>query len=166
MLPHQMPLMLVRHAAAEDVHPLGDEARALTAEGRAAFRTHARKLARLTPMAGIVTSPLVRAVQTAEILAEAFGLARVEVHQALQPRANAHKRILHLARELGAGWMLVGHNPSLARAGALALDLDELPDKLRKGTALALHPEGKHFSLAWMASPGRTLLRSEDTRGS
>src|SRR6187551_451703 len=124
MSSHALPLMLVRHAVAEDEHPLGDEARALTSEGRAAFRPHARKLARLTPMAGIVTSPLVRAVQTAEILAEAFGLARVEVHPALLPRRDAPKRIFQLARELGAGWMLVGHNPSLARAAALALDVD------------------------------------------
>ncbi len=79
MSPHQMPLLLVRHAVAEDAHPLGDEARALTAEGRAAFRAHARKLARLTPMTGIVTSPLVRAVQTAELLAEAFGLGSVRI---------------------------------------------------------------------------------------
>ena len=157
-----MPLLLVRHAVAEDAHPLGDEARALTVEGRAAFRAHARKLARLTPMAGIVTSPLVRAVQTAEILAEAFGLGRVEVHPALLPRPSAPKRILHLARELGAGWMLVGHNPSLTRAAALALDLDELPGKLRKGSALALHPGGKHFSLAWLSTPGRTLVRYND----
>ncbi len=164
MSPHQMPLLLVRHAVAEDIHPLGDEARALTVEGRAAFRNHARKLARLTPMAGIVTSPLVRAVQTAEILAEAFGLGRVEVHPALIPRHSAPKRILHLARELGAGWMLVGHNPSLTLAGALALDLDELPFKLRKGTALALHPQGKHFSHTWLASPGRTLVRYNDSQ--
>lgn len=162
MSPHQMPLLLIRHAVAEDVHPLGDEARALTPEGRAAFRTHARKLARLTPMAGIVTSPLVRAVQTAELLAEAFGLGRVEVHPALLPGPHAHKRILRLARELGAGWMLVGHNPSLSRAGELALELDTLPGKLRKGTALALQPEGKHFSFAWMAAPGRPLLRPEN----
>ncbi|WP_257461280.1 SixA phosphatase family protein [Archangium lipolyticum] len=164
MSPHQMPLLLVRHAVAEDSHPLGDEARSLTAEGRATFRSHARKLARLTPMVGIITSPLVRAVQTAEILAEAFGLSRVEVHPALRPRAQAPKRILRLARELGAGWVLVGHNPSLARAGALALDMDELPDKLRKGAALAIHPEGKgkHFSFAWLAAPGRYLQRSED----
>lgn len=162
MSPTQMPLMLVRHAVAEDLHPLGDEARALTVEGRAAFRTHARKLARLTPMAGIVTSPLVRAVQTAEILAEAFGLGRVEVHSALLPHPNGPKRILRLARELGAGWLLVGHNPALSRAGALALEVDELPDKLRKGTALALHPEGKHFSLAWMAAPGRSILRPDN----
>ncbi len=103
---------------AEDDNPLGDEARALTPEGRAAFRQHARKLARLTPLTGIVTSPLVRAVQTAEILAEALGLERVEVHPALLPRPRAHKRILSLAHELGPGWALVGHNPSLERAGS------------------------------------------------
>ncbi|QRK04378.1 histidine phosphatase family protein [Archangium violaceum] len=162
MSSHQMPLMFVRHAAAEDHHRLGDEFRPLSLEGRASFRTHARKLARLTPMAGIATSPLVRAIQTAEILAEAFGLNQVEVHPELEPRRNAHKRILHLARELGAGWMLVGHNPSLARASALALELDELPGKLRKGTVLALYPEGKRFSLAWMAAPGRYILRPEE----
>lgn len=162
MSSHQMPLMFVRHAAAEGDHPLGDEFRPLTMEGRATFRTHARKLARLTPMAGIVTSPLVRAIQTAEILAEAFGLNHVEVHSALEPRRNAHKRILHLARERGAGWMLVGHNPSIARASALALELDELPGKFRKGTVLALYPEGKRFSLAWMAAPGRYILRPDE----
>lgn len=160
---HALPLMLVRHAVAEDEHPLGDEARALTSEGRAAFRQHARKLARLTPLTGIITSPLVRAVQTAEILAEAFGIGQVEVHGALLPHANAHKRILELAMELGPGWALVGHNPGMAQAGARALG-GELPDKLRKGTVLALLPSGKRFELAWFASPGRGVLRPGEHR--
>ncbi|WP_263452446.1 SixA phosphatase family protein [Hyalangium gracile] len=161
---HALPLMLVRHAVAEDEHALGDEARALTVEGRAAFRQHARKLARLTPMTGILTSPLVRAVQTAEILAEAFGLAQVEVHQALLPLDHAHKRIVELAAEVGPGWALVGHNPSLARAGKLALG-EALPDKLRKGTVLAMMPAGKRFTFAWMAAPGRSVLRPDSPRG-
>jgi phosphohistidine phosphatase len=161
---HQMPLMFVRHAEAEKAYPLGDETRPLTCEGRASFRIHARKLARLTPMAGIITSPLVRSLQTAEILAEAFGLTQVEIHPEMKPRANSSKRILRLARERGAGWMLVGHNPSLAYAGALALETSELPVKLRKGTVLALYPKGKHFSLAWMAVPGRSLMRPGDVR--
>lgn len=159
---HQMPLMLVRHAAAEKDHRLGDDARPLTSEGRAAFRTHARKLARITPMTGIVTSPLVRSIQTAEILAEAFGLTQVELHPELKPRPHMARRILRLARELGAGWILVGHNPSLARAGTLALEMNELPGKLRKGSVLALYPKGKHFSLAWLAVPGRALLQPGD----
>ncbi|WP_224370764.1 SixA phosphatase family protein [Hyalangium versicolor] len=157
---HALPLMLVRHAVAEEDHPLGDKARALTPEGRAAFRQHARKLARLTPMTGILSSPLVRAVQTAEILAEAFGLAQVEVHSALMPRSHAHKRIVELASEVGPGWILVGHNPGLARAGKLALG-EELPDKMRKGTVLALMPSGKRFTFAWIAAPGRSVLRPD-----
>jgi phosphohistidine phosphatase len=153
-----LPLLLVRHAIAEEAHRLGDEFRALTPEGRAAFRKHARKLAQLTPLMGILTSPLVRAVQTAEILAEAFGLSRVDVHPALIPGARAHRHIVKLAREAGPGWALVGHNPSLKRAGELALD-EALPGKLRKGAVLAFHPAGKHFALSWFASPGRTVKR-------
>ncbi|MET0406436.1 MAG: histidine phosphatase family protein, partial [Cystobacter sp.] len=139
----QMPLMLVRHAHAEAEHRLGDEARPLSLEGRSSFRAHARKLARLTPMVGIITSPLVRAIQTAEILAEAFGLTQVELLPELRPRPHASRRILDVAREYGAGWMLVGHNPSLTRVGTRALDVEELPGKLRKGSVLALHPQGK-----------------------
>lgn len=156
---HELPLLLVRHAVAEDENALGDEARALTAEGRATFRQHARKLRRLTPLTGIVTSPLVRAVQSAEILAEAFGLGIVEVHPALLPMPGAAKRILALAREVGPGWALVGHNPSLEKAGTKALGLDSFPGKLRKGAALALFPDGPRFTFGWLAAPGRTVVR-------
>ncbi|CAM3938129.1 histidine phosphatase family protein [Corallococcus sp. ZKHCc1 1396] len=158
MADHDLPLLLVRHAVAEDSHVLGDEARALTPKGRAAFRLHARKLARLTPLMGILTSPLVRAVQTAELLAEALCLSHVEVHPALVPMKGAARHVLKLAREVGPGWALVGHNPSLERAAALALGQD-LPDTLRKGCAVALRPQGRDFSLQWLASPGRPLRR-------
>jgi len=160
----ELPSLFVRHAVAEDSHVLGDEARALTPEGRAAFRHHARKLARLTPLRGILTSPLVRAVQTAELLAEAFGVSGVEVHPALMPQRGAHKRIVDLARERGAGWALVGHNPSLERAAQRALQ-HELPDKLRKGAVLALHPlNDGGFTLTWWATPGKPLKRPGNAR--
>ncbi|WP_338865255.1 phosphoglycerate mutase family protein [Myxococcus stipitatus] len=162
MSPRELPLLFVRHAEAEESHVLGDEARALTPEGRARFRQHARKLARLTPLRGIITSPLVRAVQTAELLAEALGLSRVEVHPALIPRRSGARRILKLARELGTGFALVGHNPSLEQALALALGDDvQAPEKLRKGTTVALRHTGDDgdFQLVWWASPGRVLRR-------
>ncbi|NOJ95905.1 histidine phosphatase [Corallococcus sp. CA049B] len=158
MAERDLPLLLVRHAVAEDSHALGDEARALTPQGRAAFRQHAKKLTRLTPLMGIITSPLVRAVQTAELLADALGLSHVEVHPALVPMKGAARNVLKLARDVGPGWALVGHNPSLERAAALALG-HALPDKLRKGCAVALRPEGRGFSLQWMAAPGRSLRR-------
>ncbi|RYZ37159.1 MAG: histidine phosphatase [Myxococcaceae bacterium] len=158
MADHELPLLLVRHAVAEDSHVLGDEARALTPKGRDDFRKHARKLARRTPLMGIISSPLVRAVQTAELLAEALCLSHVEIHPALIPMKGAGRRVLKLAREVGPGWALVGHNPSLERAAELALGY-ALPDKLRKGCAVALRPEGREFSLQWMAAPGRSLRR-------
>ena len=40
-------LLLVRHARAEETHHLGDGARALTPQGRTAFRAHARALVRV-----------------------------------------------------------------------------------------------------------------------
>ncbi len=164
------PILLVRHARAEETHGLGDAARGLDAKGRLAFRKHAKKLAERTQLVGIATSPLVRAVQTAEILADAFGLPEVVIHRALIPGARTEgaeaTRILQLAKELADGWALVGHNPGLALAAARALERPA-PIKLRKGAAVALVPEeGKdgviRWSLAWLAAPGRPLLTSVD----
>lgn len=40
-----LPLLLVRHARAEEDHPLGDAVRGLTRQGREAFRLQAHRLA-------------------------------------------------------------------------------------------------------------------------
>ncbi|MFL5319032.1 MAG: SixA phosphatase family protein, partial [Myxococcaceae bacterium] len=66
-------LLFIRHAKAEKDHSEGDHVRALTPEGRDAFRSHAQELARLAKVKRILTSPHVRAVQTAELAAAAFG---------------------------------------------------------------------------------------------
>lgn len=70
-----MRLVIVRHAIAADRTPeMRDEDRALTAEGVKKFRRAARGLAAfMKPPDLLLTSPLVRARQTAEILAQAWG---------------------------------------------------------------------------------------------
>ena len=148
-------VLLVRHGAAEDGHPLGDEARGLTAEGRRAFRQHARRLAERIRLTGVITSPLVRAVQTAEILAGALGLDGVVVARELSTDGDAD-RLADFAREVGAGHALVGHNPTIAEAVALLLGRRDEP-RFRKGAAAALAPaSGKGpWRLLWTASPGR-----------
>src|SRR5262249_13449288 len=108
------PVVLVRHGRAEDEHPAGDAAGALSAGGRREFRAHARELRRGLRIEAIATSPLVRAVQTAEILADALGLDDVVVRAELA--TDSAEAVEALARELGAGWALVGHNPSFAAA--------------------------------------------------
>lgn len=153
------PILLVRHAKAEREHSLGDWARDLTAKGRKLFKFQARALADLCPLTGIATSPWVRAVQTAEILADAANLNNVEARAELIPDGNAPTRILKLARELGPGWALVGHNPSLEEAATRALGLSEWPLKLKKGAAIALRWEAGTFAFAWQASPEEGLIK-------
>ena len=125
-------LYIVRHGAAEDHHALGDGARALTAEGRDEFRELAGELgAKLAGLRTIATSPLVRAVQTAEILATACEISEVVVRAELAAERASGQSVALLARELGPGWALVGHNPSLADALALLLGLKESPASAR-----------------------------------
>src|SRR5712692_1264826 len=102
-----MPILLIRHAKAEANNEAGDWARALTAGGRRVFRRQARRLASLAAVKGIASSPYVRAVQTAEILAASCGINQVRVSSELAPNRRAAERILRLALELGADWALV-----------------------------------------------------------
>jgi len=147
---------LIRHGKAEDQHPLGDGARALTAEGRREFRELAEILGD-KPGLGlhtIATSPLVRAVQTAEILALACGVDEVPARPELHADHATGQSVAALARQLGPGSALVGHNPSLAEALQLMLGLPDTPS-FRKGAVAALLPSGPKWSLAWVVSPGK-----------
>jgi phosphohistidine phosphatase len=156
-------VLLVRHGKAEDDHPLGDEARALTAEGREEFREHAVKLADHVSLEGIVTSPAVRAVQTAELLAEACGVAHVEVRAELSINRASARSIEALCREVGPGWALVGHNPSLAETLAHLIGLTHGAPQFRKGAVVALVPgQSLPWELKWVASPGRKMKQSLD----
>ena len=158
-------IYLVRHGRAEDDHPLGDEARALTSEGRNELRELAAELGPKLGLVGIATSPLVRAVQTAEILAHASGIDRVETHGELSQTMSG-SALVRLCRRLGTGWALVGHNPGMADALAELLGLPETP-RFRKGAIAALEPaergaddRASRFALAWTISPGRKRERS------
>lgn len=105
-------LYLVRHAIAEDA--LEDEAadalRALTARGRRRFRRSARAFAKLGEQVDLVcTSPLLRAAQTAELLAAALGQDEVRVLDELSRGAPVRPLLERLSR-LGADSVaLVGH---------------------------------------------------------
>jgi phosphohistidine phosphatase len=137
--PLPAPVYLVRHARAEAGGSGGDAARRLTAEGRAAFTHRVATLARRLQMDRIVTSPFRRAVQTATILAEATG-APIEEEAALASGVSTGKQLLALARRLGPGTALVGHNPELGEAIALAAGhAVEVPP----GTIAAVSPGGK-----------------------
>jgi phosphohistidine phosphatase len=140
---------VVRHGRAESTAPGGDADRRLTAEGRDAFLAHARALAPELRVARIVTSPLERARETAALLARATGAPSAE-DPALASGASTGGELLRLGARLGEGTALVGHNPELAEALALAAgrQVDVPP-----GAVAAIETGGGGFRLAWLRAP-------------
>ena len=157
-----MKLYLVRHAEAiERSAATPDASRCLTTKGRLAFRKIAGRVRKADIAPDVIfTSPLLRAVQTAEILAERL----------------KHKGPVVVAKELSPGFDLralrfllygagspeeaafVGHEPDL---GLLAAALLSVPGgfPLRKGAVLALEADG-------IVRKGTAkFLRMEDGKG-
>lgn len=101
-----MRLFLVRHAQAAPGEP--DDLRPLTAAGRDAARALGERIAPHAPDA-VLTSPLLRARETAELIARAAGL-EPELDDRLAPGATPE-----LLREAVAGRgetvVAVGHQP-------------------------------------------------------
>lgn len=122
-----MLLTLVRHGdAGAPTNELGDSGRCLSAHGRS--QAHATGLAlaqrEVSPTA-VWTSPLVRAVQTAELIVASleFG-GPVEARADLYPDSAPRSLFMALA-ELGddADVLVVGHMPYMAGAASEVLDM-------------------------------------------
>ena len=122
MLGSDVRIYLVRHAKASPGHP--DELRSLTPEGREEARLLAERLVGERPDA-VVTSPLLRALETAEVLARACGL-EAEADERLAPGAtSADARLASAGR--GERVVLVGHQPDFGRIAAALTGGDEPP---------------------------------------
>jgi phosphohistidine phosphatase len=115
-----MDLLVVRHATAEDKDAFErtgeeDDLRPLTPGGQREMREVARALKELVPeIDALATSPLTRAVQTAEILGDAYRRKPVSVEW-LRPEA-AYEDFADWARSHREKKMvaIVGHEPHLS----------------------------------------------------
>jgi phosphohistidine phosphatase len=106
-----MLLFLVRHAHAEKGDP--DDSRQLSERGREEARAVARQLAgHETPPAVVFTSPLLRARQTAEQIAQAAG-AELRVDERIAPGLTADLLRTALDDEQGPV-AVVGHQPDFS----------------------------------------------------
>ena len=124
-----MKLYLVRHADAVSEDVAGsDQERWLSARGREAARGLARLLREQeVALDAIVTSPLPRAVQTAELLAAGMDfLGTVEVVPSLAPGCHP-RRTLEVLAGKGAAVAVVGHEPTISALGALLLGRPSFP---------------------------------------
>jgi phosphohistidine phosphatase len=160
-------LYFLRHGDAADAGRHGtDFDRPLTAEGRERMRREADAIARLDlGLDAILTSPLVRARQTAEIVADASQLREALFEDV---RLGAAFGLEQLAAIVGAqpaagALMLVGHEPSLSAAigrliGGAAVEMKK-GSLARVDLSAGAPLKGE---LLWLVPP-RVLLLSQAT---
>ena len=124
-----MRLYLIRHAEAEPGRP--DELRPLSPRGREQARALASRLAD-EQLDAVLTSPLVRARQTAAVIAAAAAL-NAEVDERLAPGASADELRAAVAGR-GDRVATVGHQP----------DCGEIAAELTGGPAPPFPPAAVH----------------------
>lgn len=156
-----MKLLLIRHGEAVDAGPdVSDRHRWLTARGRAETGVSGSHL-RGDPPTAILTSPLVRAVQTAEIIATlAPAGSAVSVLAAL---GNGDHRPIVRFVEAWSGdgpLALVGHEPTLSEV-LMTLLPQARWSGFEKSAVAALSREGSawRFDWAFLAGSATTVDR-------
>jgi phosphohistidine phosphatase len=141
-----MNLLVVRHAIAEDRAEVGpgqpdDFARPLTPEGRAKMTQGARGLRTVVPeLQVLASSPLVRARETADIIAAAYRPIVPIVVPELAPGHTSKEVARWLERQDERGVVaIVGHEPGLSRTVSwLLAGGDRSVLELKKGAACLL----------------------------
>jgi len=158
-----MELLIIRHAIAAERDGQrwrDDGARPLTPLGMRRSRRAAAGLKMITRAPDqLLTSPLVRARQTARILTEVAGWPPAEEIPELLPGAAVQKVLTLLAKKRRKRIALVGHQPDLGAllAACLLGNHTALPVDLKKNAVACVLFQGParagHAVLKWLATP-------------
>lgn len=160
-VPRVRSLYLVRHAIAADRGPAwpDDTERPLTHKGKARMRQVVAGLVALdVQIDQVLTSPLVRAAETAELLVEGLQPSpSLAVTTALAPGHTLDALLEALAPYHRAkGIALVGHEPDLGEVAARLIGARE-PIAFKKGGVCRLDfvrlPPAGSLTLVWHATP-------------
>ena len=152
-----MDLILLRHGKAEDFNSDGDAARALVEKGREQARKAAKLLkhAKLLPDI-VLTSPLVRARQTAEEFCDAAGLPGAVIQGWLASGMNPEQAMSELAgfREFKR-IAIVGHEPDFSGLIHWILGTSGGSVDVKKGAIACLQvtPPSRHGTLVYLIPP-------------
>ena len=169
-----MNLYILRHGIAVEHGATGyenDDERPLTSKGERKMRMIAEAMKALEiSFDSILSSPLVRARQTAEIVADALkSRKRLALTDALAPQASAKPLIEYLNKQGAADdVLLVGHEPFLSRLISLLISGDsEASVLLKKGGFCKLSTEhlkhGKCATLEWLLTPKQMGMVKRDS---
>jgi phosphohistidine phosphatase len=157
-----MLLWVVRHGIAvsrDDPDCPPDPERPLTEKGRRRMEQVADGLRRQGMAPGrLISSPYLRARQTAEIIAQALGLPHVaiELHEGIEPGEDPSAILGALSRGEPVDTLLCGHAPHLDRLIARVAGAPQPFTELKKGGAACLElPGGSPApgTLLWLLPP-------------
>jgi phosphohistidine phosphatase len=153
-----MKLYLLRHGVAynrEDWQDKDDELRPLTDDGIDAMKREARRLSQIKfKLDAIVSSPLVRARETAWLVAKALNMS-VDESPLLKPGFNLDALDVLLSQYVALNrLMIVGHEPDFSQVIAQLIGGGTI--LMRKGSLARvdiseLHPP--HGELVWLLTP-------------
>jgi phosphohistidine phosphatase len=159
-----MELLIVRHAVAEDRDPArwpDDSERPLTARGKKDFARAARGLARLVPSVDfLLSSPFVRAWQTAEILRKEAHWPAPVAADALAADNAVEAVIDELSRyQPGQTIAVIGHEPDLSALVSFLCTGAAHAGRflMKKGGVASVSLDrvvAGQGTLAWLATPG------------
>jgi len=163
-------LYLLRHAIAVEHGTPGyenDDDRPLTSDGKAKFRDSIKGIRSLELSFDLIlSSPLPRATQTADIFVEVLKLRNnVKLDDNLAPDGDARKLIKHLKalKPSLESIVLVGHEPDLsALVSQLVCGDDNLTMNFKKGGLCKLNVDtlkhGRCATLEWILTPRQMSL--------
>ena len=118
-------LVIIRHGLAHQRDPKGrldDRARRLTPAGRKKFRSAAAGLRSWAPQIDVLlTSPLVRATETAAILTETAKWPKARPCAELDPAADPASLLTRIHKSTASRIALVGHEPQLSQLIGLCI---------------------------------------------
>lgn len=158
-----MNLYLIRHAIAEEESPSGEDSqRALTDKGAKKMRNIAKGLKTLgVEFDYVLSSPYIRAQQTAEILGDVFKIRkRVVTSEHLVPMGDPDQLLAEINEKYTVSSLaIVGHEPYLSTlissltAGGVPVEMT-----FKKGGVCNLSTDDLHHTrkatLEWLLTPG------------
>ena len=155
-----MNIYFLRHASAgsHKANLAADERRPLDADGIQQCAVIGHALAALqVKLDTVISSPLKRAQQTAELVAREIGYEdRIEFSDALRPEANyrAFEQLLQSYAKKDE-IMVVGHNPTLSEFLSLLISggASHTAVELKKGAVAKVPVDGNSSSLQWCFTP-------------
>ena len=169
-----MQLVILRHADAGNPLKFAstgkpDAFRPLSPKGHKRMRGAVEGLMRLVPTCNLIaTSPYTRAKETADIVAEAYGIKDVQTTSVLEPNASIEAFLAWIRSHIDNRVVIVvGHEPHLGElATALNDDAGAEPIQLKKSGACLFEFDGiveeKAGTLLWHMGPKKLAKAGDD----